>query len=191
MVFKNSKFFTRQSLELLAGGVRINRKTLFESIEYEISYEHISNKKKIQSTINNNSLFIAVCLIILGTLFLLGSLAEISPLLILIGLVFLVTTFILRKKTITIACFDGNVIELYFTNRNKPEITAFANQIIDSSNSFLLNKYSKLDRDLPIDNQLSNLDFLLNREIITEEEFENLKNQLLGRNTKSKIGFTG
>ena len=147
--------------------------------------------EKIQSTINNNSLFIAVCLIILGTLFLLGSLAEISPLLILIGLVFLVTTFILRKKTITIASFDGNVIELYFTNRNKPEITAFANQIIDSSNSFLLNKYSKLDRDLPIDNQLSNLDFLLNREIITEEEFENLKNQLLGRNTKSKIGFTG
>lgn len=191
MIFNNSKFFSRQSFELLPRGVRINRKTLFESVEHEISYEHITNKKKIQSTINNNSLFIGVCFVILGTLFLLGSLAEISPLLILIGLVFLVITFITRKKTIKIACFDGNIIELYFTNKNKPEITAFANQIIDSSNSFLLNKYSKLDKDLPIENQLSNLDFLLNREIITEEEFENLKNQLLGRNTKSKIGFSG
>ncbi len=190
MIFKNSKFFNRQTLELLTGGVRINRKTLFESVEYEISYEHIANKKKIQSTINNNSLFIAACLVILGTLFLLGSLSEISPLLIIIGLVILAITFITRKRTITIACFDGNIIELYFTNKNKSEITAFAHQIIDSSNSFLLNKYSKVDKDLPIDNQLSNLDFLLNREIITEEEFENLKNQLLGRNTKSKIGFS-
>ena len=66
----------------------------------------------------------------------------------------------------------------------------FANQIINSGNSYLLNKYSKIDKDLPIDSQIYNLEFLRNKEIITEEQFENLKNQLLGRENKSSIGFS-
>ena len=87
--------------------------------------------------------------------------------------------------------FDGNTIELYFNDEHKEEILQFADQIIKSVNLLLLNKYGKIDKDLPIANQLSSLDILRNREIITEEEFDSLKDQLFGRNSKSRIGFAG
>jgi hypothetical protein len=65
----------------------------------------------------------------------------------------------------------------------------YANQIIDAANNYLLKKFSKIDRSLAIEPQIENIQFLLNREIITEEKFETLKNQLLGRENKSSIGF--
>jgi hypothetical protein len=191
MNFINKKLFTRQDFELLTGSLKYRKRTLFESLEYEILYDHIGNKKKIQSTINNNLFVLALSSMIIGALFLLGSLSEISPLFFFIGGLFLVVTFINRKKTITIEGLDGNTIELYYTNSNKEEIIEFADQIIASSNSFLLNKYGRIDRDLPIESQLSNLEFLRNREILTDDDFESLKNRLLGRNNKTKIGFSG
>ena len=66
---------------------------------------------------------------------------------------------------------------------------AFADNIISFTNTFLLNKFSKIDKDLPIANQLENLDFLRNKELLSETEFEQLKDQLLGRDNKKSIGF--
>ena len=65
----------------------------------------------------------------------------------------------------------------------------FSNRIIEASNKFLLNKYGKIDKALPIEGQLSKLEFLRDRDILNEDEFENLKNQLLGRENKGSIGF--
>ena len=189
MIFINRRFFLRQEFELLSSTLKIKKQSLLETFEYEISYEYIDDKMKIQSTINNNLFVVGVSFLIVGALFLLGTLQEISPLLMLMGVFFLVATFIFRKKSVTIACIDGNTIELFYNNSNKTEVVAFAKQIMESSNKFLFNKYSRIDKDMPIDNQLSNLDFLRNRKIISEELLEDLKNQLLGRSNKSKIGF--
>ena len=117
MGFTNRKFFTNQDFELLDGGLKITKKSLFEYFEFEIPYDHIANKKKIQSTINNNLFVLASSFIILGILFLLGTLADISPALIIIGLIFFAITFIAKKQTVTIACFDGNTIELNYSNK--------------------------------------------------------------------------
>ena len=98
-------------------------------------------------------------------------------------------SFINRKKTVTIPSYLGESIVLYFNKKNKQEVVDFSQRIIEASNNYLLKKYSKIDRALPIEPQIEHLQFLLNREIITEEQFETLKNQLLGRNSKSSIGF--
>ena len=58
-----------------------------------------------------------------------------------------------------------------------------------NKHNYLLKKYSKVDRALPIEPQLENIQYLLNRDIITEEKFESLKNQLLGTENKKSIGF--
>ena len=68
-------------------------------------------------------------------------------------------------------------------------MTHYANEIISASENYLLKKYSKVDRTLPIEPQLENIQYLLNREIITEEKFESLKIQLLGTENKKSIGF--
>jgi hypothetical protein len=77
-----------------------------------------------------------------------------------------------------------------FIKNNKEEVIQFADKIINSSNSYFITKYSKIDKALPIDSQMDNLEFLRNKEIISEEQFDNLKNQLLGRDSKNSIGFS-
>ena len=42
---------------------------------------------------------------------------------------------------------------------------------------------------LPIEPQLNGIQFLRNRDIISEEDYESLKNKLLGRSNKAYIGF--
>lgn len=65
----------------------------------------------------------------------------------------------------------------------------FADTIFSSANTILINKFSKIDRDLPIANQLENLESLGNKDLLSETEFEQLKNQLLRRDNKKSIGF--
>jgi hypothetical protein len=43
---------------------------------------------------------------------------------------------------------------------------------------------------LPIEPQLNRLQFLRNREVISEEEYDKLKDQLLGKDIKNGIGFS-
>ena len=50
----------------------------------------------------------------------------------------------------------------------------------------MLEKYGKIDKNLPIEPQLENLYFLRNREIISNSEFEELKSKLYGVRT---VGF--
>ena len=66
---------------------------------------------------------------------------------------------------------------------------SYADQIIEASNGYLLRKYGKVDPSLPIEPQINSIQFLRDREIISEEEYESLKNQVLGRTNKTAIGF--
>ena len=89
----------------------------------------------------------------------------------------------------TIATYSGGDIILYFNNKTKGEVVEFADMIIDASNNYLMKKYGKIDRAPPVEQQIDNLQFLRNREIITENHYEVLKDELLGREGKSAIGF--
>ncbi len=190
MIYNNRRFFTRQSFEIKSTGINIHKKTLFDSLEHEVSFEKIDNKKKIQTTVNNGLLIISFFFFVTGLWFLLAGNNDVCFVFWLIALFLILVAFITKLKVVTIACYDGTNIDLYFKRGNKEDVVEFANQIINSGNSYLLNKYSKIDKDLPIDSQIYNLEFLRNKEIITEEQFENLKNQLLGRENKSSIGFS-
>lgn len=68
-------------------------------------------------------------------------------------------------------------VTLYDNIPSKEEVDTFVKSIIDSSNKFIYEKYSKVDPDLPEDSQMYILNWLLNREIITEKEYEQLKEE--------------
>ena len=190
MKLSTKRFFKRQQIEILRTSVKIEKGSLLDSLEYEVPFESIYNKKKIQTNTNDNLLVIAFSMLVIGIFFLFGSNTEVSTVALVGGTLFLALALITRKKTITILTYDGNNIELPFNKSNKPEVLEFSNKIIDASNQFLLTKYSKIDKALPVEGQLSKLEFLKDRDILTDEEFENLKNQLLGRENKSSIGFS-
>lgn len=189
MAFINRRYFTKQVFEIQKSCLKVDVKNIFDAIEYEISYEQINNKKKIQTIVNHGLLITGFFFFVFGLLFQIGPNDELTAIAFFIAFIFAVFAFLSRKKVVTIDAYDGNKIELFFNNGNKQEVVEFANQIIEASNNYLLNKYAKIDPALPIDPQLNNIQFLRNKEIITEEDYETLKNQLLGRQNKSSIGF--
>ena len=189
MVFINNRFFKKQSFEILKSGIQISKKTIFDSIEYETSFEKIHNKLRIQTSVSNGLLITAFFFITTGFIVYASGNIKVTTVFFTLALLSIVIAFTTVLKKITIDCYDGTNIELYFTKTNKEDVIVFANQIIKSSNTYLLNKYGRIDKALPIENQLGSLDFLRNKEIISEEEYESLKNQLLGRENKTSIGF--
>ena len=189
MNFQNSRYFTRQQFEIKKSSLKIERKNIFDAIEFEIPFDLIHNKIKIQTLINNNLIFTGLFIFFIGALFSLGSNEELMVILLSVGFLFIVIAFLGRKKVISIFTMEENGIELFFTQKNKEEVIAYSNKIINASNNFLLKKYSKVDRSLPIEPQLDNFQFLLNRDIISDDDFETLKNQLLGTENKKSIGF--
>ena len=189
MLFHNRRYFTRQEFDILDSSLKIHKRGLLDEIEYEIPFDNIHNKQTIQTQINNNLVVTGLFFVVFSFLFLLGTAKELTVIFLAIGVLFVLVAFINRRKTVTIPTYAGETIMLFFNKKNKLEVVGFSKRIIDASNSYLLRKYSKIDRDLPIEPQIEHLQFLLNREIISEKHFETLKNQLLGRDGKSSIGF--
>jgi hypothetical protein len=189
MSFHNRRYLTRQTFDILESSLKVHKKGVLDEIEYEIPFDNIHHKKTIQIQINNNMLVSGLFSAALSFLFLLGTAQQLTVIFLSIGTMLVLISFINRKKTVTIPTYAGEPIVLFFNRRNKQEVVDFSERIIDASNYYLRRKYSKIDRALPIEPQVEHLQFLLNRDIINEDRFETLKNQLLGREGKSSIGF--
>jgi hypothetical protein len=190
MHFTNRRYFLRQKIEIKQSSLLVNKKTLFEETEYEISFEQLDSKKKTEIKTNSNMFFTGVFFFVFGAFFLSGSIVEIAAICVAIAFLLITVSFIDKRRIMTIAAYNGDNLVLYFTSRNREEVNDFIDKILKAANSFLLNKYNKIDKALPIEPQLDNIQFLRNREIISEEEYELLKDQLFGRDNKSYIGFS-
>lgn len=105
------------------------------------------------------------------------------PFSVLFFITFLIATLLSRRKVVYIPTYNFGYLEVY----DKPEVNGFLKDLKVVTDNFLKSKYSKVDRDLPIDNQLQNLMYLKERHILSDEEFESLKNKLVG----TKAEFTG
>jgi hypothetical protein len=189
MSFHNRRYLTTQTFTISDSSLKVHKKGLLDEIEYEIPFDSIHHKKTIQTQINNNMLVTGFFSVTFSFLFLLGTAQQLTVIFLSIGVILAVVALINRKKTVTIPTYTGESITLFFRSKNKQEVIDFSERIIDASNNYLLRKYSKIDRALPIEPQIEHLQFLLNRDIISEDHFETLKNQLLGREGKSSIGF--
>lgn len=189
MNLHTQRFFKKQNIDILDTGIKIEKKSLLDSVEYEVPFENIHNKKRIQTITNDNLLVMSFILLVFGLLFLFNSDSIISTIAFIAGTVFLSLALITRKKSVTILTYDGSNIDIPFSHKNKETVLEFSNQIIDASNQFLLKKFSRIDKALPLEGQLGRLEFLRDRNILTDEKYEQLKDQLLGRENKGSVGF--
>ena len=73
MISKNKYLFNRQAIEILPVRLKICKKIFFDSMEYEISFEKLDNKIKVQTSVRNGLLIIAFFFTVLGILFLTGT----------------------------------------------------------------------------------------------------------------------
>lgn len=189
MTFENRRYLTKQQFEIGKSALKVDISSLFDRTEYEVSLEQIDFKRRVQVLFPHGLFVSGLFTLAVGLLLFFAESEGAAFVFFLVTCFCFTLPFFLKKKVVTVNVFDGSTLELFFNKRNKQEVIAFADQIIAASNHYLLRKYGKIDPALPIEPQINNVQFLRNREIITEEEYESLKNQLLGRTNKTTIGF--
>ena len=87
-----------------------------------------------------------------------------------------------------ITTLSGYLIDFYDRNPSKEAIDEFLKTLKTKTFAYLKEKYAVIDIDLPVEKQIENLNFLKERNVITEKEYEALKEKLKNINIDVK-GF--
>jgi hypothetical protein len=183
-------FLKNMRISILENEAKITKKTIFKYLEYDIKLESITHSKTIKSELNRDFLFWSLIVFIIGVFCNALGGDIIFAISIGISLVFLIVGLFTQKRTITIDTLNGTPIILNYKSSNEKTVRDFADLLIEKSKDFIIKKYSRVDKDLPIENQLENIDFLRSNDLINDSRFEELKNVILNKKGSNKsIGF--
>jgi len=195
MKLKQKQGFNKKEFELQNETLLIKTKTNGEYKEWSVKVEHIGDTKYYQSSTKLGPniiggicalfvLFVIIAFIrdnnkaenlwiMLGVVAMFGS---ISALLL----------FIPKKKELHII---GGLeqVTFYPDSPGKKEVDEFIDQIINRSKKVLLNKYGKVDPDLPEETQMNQLNWLKNRDLISQETYEQLKQEYKTKRLINKL----
>lgn len=178
------KGLQRKQYKILDGKLYVNIKSTQEHNEWTCSLEELGLKKlyKKQPRIILN-ISAAVCLTIVIAALLTYIFApeqmEQRTMYFNIGIWGFLTAFFLLIPTKNEIYLYGGTQDLSFF-RNKPDektVDQFVDELIERTKQFLRNKYARIDKDLNKDVQIGNFNWLKNIEVITNEEFEELKEE--------------
>lgn len=102
--------------------------------------------------------------------------------------IFLLLTIFSRKNMLYITTLSGYLIDFYDKNPSEEAMDEFLKTLKTKTFAYLKEKYAVIDIDLPVEKQIENLNFLKERNVITEKEYEELKEKLKNINIDVK-GF--
>lgn len=198
MELRQRKLFITKQFTITETGLHAQVKTLFDFDELEIPFEELQLKRRIRRRNTSYLMLIITCFFGLGAV-----INLVAPMFgqnavpiegIIILFVLAAASFVFTyagTKTLIIIPIQGNQqIEIFRNRPSQFEVDNFIQTLIDRSNSYFKKRYGTVDRDLPTEPQLANYSWLRDSGIITEQEFLQLKNELLGRRDgNSSIGF--
>jgi len=194
--FKQKRFFNSKSVEFENDGITFYSGNFLNAKEIFIPFNEILPEAITRET-RTSRLFLWIT-IALGLLFSL-TYFEIFQipfgiymvLVLFSGLLFvffLLLTILSRKHMLYITTLSGYLIDFYDKNPNEEAMGKFLATLKTRTFTFLKEKYAVIDLDLPIEKQIENLNFLKERNVITEKEYEALKEKL--KNIKPDVkGF--
>ena len=87
-----------------------------------------------------------------------------------------------------ITTLSGYLIDFYDKNPSEEAMDEFLEILKTKTFTYLKEKYAVIDIDVPAEKQIENLKFLKDRNVITEKEYEELKEKLKNINIDVK-GF--
>lgn len=90
----------------------------------------------------------------------------------------LIITVLSRNHMLYIATLGGFLIDFYDLNPSKELMDTFLETLKRQSFKYLKEKYTKIDEDISFEKQLDNFIYLRDKKVITQKEYEVLKNKL-------------
>lgn len=180
--------FKTTTYNLSKSGLYISEKTINNYSENTIPYENIG--QRIHSHRGYNSDFLLVSGICVGATFLIllmyyfDTKHEIDVELSLISFIFSLGFFVAyrfsKKSLKEIELIDIKPCSL-FVHADKPDeesVNKFISEMLKNSKEYMRNKYAYIDQDLSEESNITRLRYLLDHDIISQIEFDELKSQL-------------
>ena len=200
MKLKQRRLFTQKELTLNKNSIKVKVKNLTSSEETTISLEEIDTRKMVYQK-KTDTLMLVVTLFF-GIFFLINIFNPenykpdqddpygVFIFLFLVSLFSGLITFLKSKNVILIPTINNGYLEVFRSKPSENDVDDFISKLSEKINLSLKDKYGKLDLDMPTEQQLMNISWLKEREVISELEFEQLKTQLTSlRKDQNKIGF--
>ena len=186
MILKQKQGGKRKEFELISNTeLRIKEKQSGELKEWTVKLEMIGHNLVYQEAIRKrfyimSSFLVAFLIFITIALYMSddfkGNLPVVIGSYVIIGLIIALSLLSPLKKEIHLV--GGNVNLTFFKeNPSAEEVKTFITEIIRLSKQQLLNKYAKIDPELPEETVFTQLNWLKNRDLLTEEEYQDLKNE--------------
>lgn len=186
MILKQKQGGKRKEFEIQNNlMLRVKEKQSGEVKEWMVNLETIGHSLIYQSATRKrlyilSSVLTAFLVFITGALFMSDDFAGNLPVVIgsylIFGLMIALSLFSPLKKEIHLV--GGGVNLTFFQDSPSPEVVdEFIKEIILLSKKLILNKYAKIDSELPEETMYNQLNWLKNRDLITVEEYEELKQE--------------
>lgn len=186
MILKQKQGGKRKEFELLNNTtLRIMEKDSGELKEWTVNLDSIGYNLIYQSATRKRayimSSFLAAFLVFITiSLFMsddfIGNLPVVIGSYLILGFIIALSAIAPLKKEIHLV--GGNVNLTFFQGSpSKEEVNEFISEMIRLSKQQLLNKYAKIDPELPEETMYNQLHWLKNRDLITEEEYNELKSE--------------
>jgi hypothetical protein len=202
MKLKQKSKFTTRSYELIEDGIKFEYKRFFQTNEEVIPFEEVPDNRVIFNEFPKKSFFAALILTIIA-LFIFVSYfftakktdeIESTFFYLSIASVFWIYFWLNKNSYIVLAY---NNIHLFFFQKtpSKESVESFINLVIEKRNEYIEGKYKDhvFNYDTngsSVSTEIYKLYNLKEQEIISEEEYEQLKDELTGsKKNKVPVGF--
>lgn len=196
--FSQQRLLDKRHFRFMEDGLFIHSSSAGKVHEYEIKYENIGSKIIYWKNGLNIYLLVAAFLTVASILLCFDTTepkVELSARLFLIPIILLCISlyFITYKKARYITNpGNSNPIELFSNKPNIEAVDNFIHEILSKRRTFLLQRYGQLNKNLSYEPQYYSLTWLLENEVINEEEYDQKLQELnsLYPSTPTIKGFT-
>jgi hypothetical protein len=181
--FSQGRFFRSWHFKLERDGIAVTRKTLFSSQRYHVPYECIPPRAEEITRGNTRllgaSVIFSVLTLICIPIVLFARSKEFSDWTavlfwgVLAGGCWLM--FFLTRTSLLIYSQQQGALVMYADTPTPDAVARFVRHLFAARNEFLKTKYGRLSLDQPLSQRLAYLELLRDQEVITEEEFRQLR----------------
>lgn len=199
---KQKRYFNHRRIKLMENGVDFFFKDINEENQYFIPFEDMI-LNRISKRRERNLFFFVISLLAFGlgfilTISLLSNKTE-PMIYILPGACFVISAILMTyflvfssKRLIYIPLANNQRINIFQANPNEQEIDLFFTEMRSNYNTYLKRKYANINIKLDPEPQLHQILWLRNRDVISLEEYEKLRDRLLLNQVEERnIGFAG
>lgn len=174
-----------KEFELIANELFVKEKSLLSTKEWSVDIENIAHYKTIETHSKKGVNIIGIVFILIAILSWVGLFIEGNSNgekdVIIWGGIFMLFLGIIALKapmnnTLTINTSHGNLI-FYLDSPSRDEVEEFASVLIKKSKKSLVEKYSRVDFDIPEETFIEQINWLLNNNLIDINFYNEKKNE--------------